>query len=87
MNMNKVYNWFGGRSSAFALWFFVAGTILAFIDKLSVNYIAMAGALQTIITTRSIADDYHTRQVNGNGNGHVIEGPQGPQGLPGGEPK
>lgn len=59
--MNRVYNWFGGRSTAFTLWFFVVGVILAFQDKLSVNYIALAGALQTIIATRSIAGDYHER--------------------------
>ncbi len=66
--MNCVYNWFGGRSTAFTLWFFVIGVILAFMDKLSVNYIALAGALQTIIATRSIAGDYHERcKTNGGG--------------------
>jgi hypothetical protein len=63
--MNHVYIWFGGRSTAFTLWFFIVGVILAFQDKLSVNYIALAGALQTIIATRSIAGDYHERSKNG----------------------
>jgi len=70
MDMNQIYNWFGGKSIAFALWFFVAGTVLAFIDKLTPNYIAMAGALQTLIAVRSVASDYHERALNGNGDGH-----------------
>lgn len=75
--MNSVYNWFGGRSTAFALWFFIVGVILAFQNKLSVNYIALAGALQTLIATRSIAGDHHERSKV------VIPGPMGPQGPPG----
>jgi len=71
--MEKIYMWFGGRSTAFALWFFVIGATLAFIDKLSVNYVALAGAIQTIITTRAVASDFHERAINGNGhtNGEV----------------
>lgn len=67
MDMNKIYNWLGGRSSAYALGFFVVGVVLAFIDKLSANYIAFAGALQSLVAARSVADDYHTRNANGNG--------------------
>lgn len=63
--MNNVYFWFGGRSTAFALWFFVVGVILTFLDKLSTNYIGLAGALQIIIATRSIAGDHHDRHCNG----------------------
>ena len=70
-NFNHVFNWLGGRSSAFALGFFVVGVVLAFLDKLTANYIAFAGALQTLVSARSVADDYHTR--NSNGNGHVVE--------------
>ena len=76
--MNSVYNWFGGRSTAFALWFFIIGTILAFQNKLSVNYIALAGALQTLIATRSIAGDHHERSKV-----EIIPGRMGPPGVPG----
>lgn len=65
--MNSVYNWFGGRSTAFALWFFVVGVILVFQGKLDTNFIALGGALQAIIVTRSIAGDYHERCKNENG--------------------
>jgi len=76
VDMNKVYNWFGGKSVAFALWFFVVASILAFVNKLTANYVAVAGALQALIAARSVASDYHERALNGNGNGfgHVKNG-------------
>jgi len=69
--MNSAYSWFGGKSTFFAFWFFVFGVILAFLGHLTGQYIALAGALQTIIATRSICDDLHERGMakikNGNG--------------------
>lgn len=61
MNFLSVTNWFGGKSVFFASVFTVVGIILAFLGKLTPNYIALAGAMQTLIAGRSIADDYHER--------------------------
>jgi len=70
VDMNKVYNWFGGKSIAFALWIFIVGAVLAFFNKLHTEYVALAGALQTLIAARSVASDFHERAMNGNGDGH-----------------
>jgi hypothetical protein len=38
------------------------GSALAWTNKLTANYIGLAGALQIIVSMRSIADDYHVRE-------------------------
>ena len=55
--MILIFNWFSGRTTFFAFWFFVIGVILAFLGKLTGQYIAMAGGLQTILTLRAISED------------------------------
>lgn len=55
--MTVIYNFFGGRTTFFAFWFFVIGCILAFIGKLTPTFIGMAGGLQTLITLRAVAED------------------------------
>jgi hypothetical protein len=59
---NDFYNFFGGKSTFFAFWFFLMGSALAWTNKLTANYIGLAGALQIIVSCRSIADDYHVRE-------------------------
>lgn len=63
--MNRIYLWFGGRSTFFALGFFVIGSVLAFYDKLSATYVSLAGAIQALIAVKSVAQDYHDRQTGG----------------------
>ena len=70
--MNRIYWFFGGRSTFFALWFFVVGCVLAFHDKLSANYVALAGAIQALIAVRSVAQDHHDRQNGNGGNGAAV---------------
>lgn len=62
--MTRIYSWFGGRSTFFAFFFFAFGVLLAFRGKLDMNYIALAGAIQTLITVRAIAE-------GNNGNPHA----------------
>jgi hypothetical protein len=59
--MNYIYNFFGGKSTFFAFWFFAFGVVLEFRGKLDGNFLALAGALQTLIALRSLGDDYHVR--------------------------
>ena len=54
--MTRIYNWFGGRSTFFAFFFFVCGVVLAFRGKLDMAYIALAGAIQGLITIRALAE-------------------------------
>ena len=69
--MNYIYNFFGGKSTFFAFWFFVVGVYFGFHGKLNNDYLALAAGLQTLIALRSLGDDYHVRQVQkiANGNG------------------
>lgn len=72
MDFTIVYNFFGGRSTFFALAFFVVGCVLAFKHGLTDQYIALAAAIQTLLVTRAIMDDYHARHsqnANGASNG------------------
>jgi hypothetical protein len=55
--MRRIYDFFGGRHTFFVFWFFTIGCILAFIGKLTANYIAMAGGLQTLIMLRAVSED------------------------------
>jgi len=76
--MNYVYIWFGGRSTFFALGFFVVGSTLAFHDNLSMTYVSLAGAIQALIAVKSVAYDYHVRNTE-----RGPEGSPGPPGIPG----
>lgn len=64
--MNFIYTWFGGRSTFFALGFFVIGSVLAFHDKLSTTYVALAGAIQALVSTRSIVADFSGNKYDEN---------------------
>jgi hypothetical protein len=55
--MKPIFDWFSGRTTFFAFWFFVVGIVLAFMGKLTTQYIALAGGLQTILTLRAISED------------------------------
>ena len=65
--MTRIYGWFGGRCSFFALLFSLSGIALAFGSKLTVTFVSLVGAIQALIVTHSIKEDYHTRALNGNG--------------------
>ncbi|MCI0559643.1 MAG: hypothetical protein MN733_14210 [Nitrososphaera sp.] len=64
--MTRIFNFFGGRSTFFAFFFFFFGVALAFLGKLDMNYIALAGAIQALITIRAVAED-----VRPNANSHT----------------
>jgi hypothetical protein len=67
--MTFLYNQFQGKSTFFAFVFMCAGIGLAFIGKLTPTYVSLAGAVQLLITSRSIMDDFHTRAMKGLENG------------------
>lgn len=56
--IEKFHNYFGGRTMAFAYISLVLGSVLAFIGKLLPSYAALIGALATIVTARSVAQDF-----------------------------
>jgi hypothetical protein len=56
--MVRVYNFFGGRCTFFALIFITAGIGLAFMGKLNGDYVALAGGTQTLLVLHSAKEDY-----------------------------
>ncbi len=70
----SVTNWFGGRSFFLALVFLSAGIYLALIDKLSINFLGLAGGLQTLVSLRSVANDIYSQPP-----AQPVETPQPPQ--------
>jgi len=64
--MRRDFTWitafFGGRSTFFALVFLICGITLAFRGKLTMEYVGLAAAVQTLLVTRAVFDDYHARK-------------------------
>lgn len=48
---------FTSRSTLFAAFFAIAGTILAFTHRLDGSYVALVAAVQSLVVARSIAED------------------------------
>lgn len=55
--MKKFFAFFQGRHTAFACFFAVAGTILAFKGMLTGQYVALIGALQGWVAFHSWKED------------------------------
>ena len=61
--MRKVFDFFCGRCTFFALLFTLAGIGLACIGKLTADYVALVGAIQALLVAHSAKEDYHERQM------------------------
>lgn len=61
--MRKVFDFFCGRCTFFALMFTGAGVVLAFAGKLTGDYVALVGAIQALLVAHSAKEDYHERAV------------------------
>ncbi len=55
--MNKVYRWFGGKATFFAMMVFWAAIILAMRGKLTAEVVALMTIVQALVTYRSIRQD------------------------------
>ncbi len=62
--LKRFFDFFGGRSFAFAVIAFVLGTTLAWFGKLSFEYVGLIGAIQGLITYRAIRADQISTQPN-----------------------
>mgnify|MGYP001572199385 FL=1 len=67
----KISGWFGGTTRFYAFVFTACGIVLAFLGKLSAQYIALVTAIQALIVAHSVGQDYHERATNGNGHAAV----------------
>jgi hypothetical protein len=61
--MGKVFAAFAGRTTFFAFSIFVMGTILAWFHRLTADYVALMGVIQTLVCFRAVSDDYHDRKT------------------------
>lgn len=59
--MGKVFAAFSGRTTFFAFAIFVMGTILAWFHRLTSDYVALMGVIQTLVCFHSVKEDYHER--------------------------
>jgi hypothetical protein len=55
--LKRVRDWLGGKSIAFATFFAINGTILAYLHRLDVNYSLLVTAIQGLVVVRSVAQD------------------------------
>lgn len=55
--LKRVHDWMGGKSIAFATFFALCGTLLAFLHKLDLSYAALVTAILPFVVVRSIAQD------------------------------
>ena len=56
------WNTWYSRSTVFAVFFAVTSFILALKSLLTGQYVAMCTAVQTMVVTRAVAQDYHDRK-------------------------
>ncbi len=68
--LKRFFDFFGGRSFAFAVIAFVIGTVLAWFGKLTFEYVGLIGAIQGLVTYRAIrADNIGAPPNNGRDDG------------------
>lgn len=59
------FSFFQGRATTFAILFTVVGIILAFKGKLTGDYVALVGAVQTLVVGHSLKEDWFARRGRG----------------------
>ena len=60
--IKKVLSLSQGRSTFFALFFMVFGSLLAWFGKLTMTYVSLATALQGYVVIHSVKDDYFAKK-------------------------
>jgi hypothetical protein len=56
--IKKILIWSQGRSTLFASFFALAGTTLAWYNRLTPTYVALVTAIQGYVVVHSIKEDY-----------------------------
>lgn len=56
--IGSLFGFLQGRATAFAITFTACGIILAFRGKLTGDYVALVGAIQTLVIGHSLKEDY-----------------------------
>lgn len=53
----KIFQWCQGRHTAFALFFTIMGTAMAWYHRLDMSYVALIGAIQSFVFAHSYKED------------------------------
>lgn len=61
----RVTDAFNGTCRFYAFVFTAFGIVLAFMGKLTAEYVALTGSIQALVTAHSMGQDYHERNTNG----------------------
>lgn len=56
--MNRIYRWGGGRTATFALFFFLAGVLLASFHRLDGYFVSLCSVIVGMLTARAVSDDH-----------------------------
>lgn len=62
-----LFNFFQGRCTFFACLFTGVGIALAFLGKLTAEYVALVGGIQALLLAHSAKEDYHERATQPDG--------------------
>jgi hypothetical protein len=54
-----IFNLFQGRATFFAVVFTISGITLAFLGKLTADFVGLVGSIQALIFAHSIKEDYY----------------------------
>jgi hypothetical protein len=60
--IGSFFSFFQGRATTFAIVFTVVGIRLAFLGKLTADYVALVSAIQALVVGHSIKEDYFQRR-------------------------
>ena len=63
----RLTDMFNGTCRFFAVVFTTVGIILAFMGKLTAEYVALVGAVQALLVAHSVGQDYHERNSDSSG--------------------
>ena len=56
--MKSFFSSIGGRSTAFAVYFTIIGTVLQWFGKLDMQYIGLIAVVQALVLGHSVKEDY-----------------------------
>ena len=61
--VDSLFNWFQGRSTAFAIVFTIVGIRLAFTGRLTADYSLFVTAIQGLVFAHSCKEDWHEQKM------------------------
>ena len=61
--ISRMFNAFQGRTTFFAVAILTIGSVLAFMGKLTSNFVALAGVIQALAVAHSAKDDWYAQKM------------------------